>query len=172
MTNNNFMTSFIKISIITTFIFGGLLAQSYATNLVTDSIMKMNIEFSANNDESTNRQTASVAVQNNQQSDFTFGNHQVEVKTTFIQKDGVPSNQQQFLAEVNIKRLGESGRFELIGSPAMLILRNKWAEIKLDPENDENSIELKLKYEDDNALISEPEWLNWTDKSKVTTEVC
>ena len=131
MTNNNFLTSFIKISIITTVLFGGLLAQSYATNLVTDSIMKMNIEFTANNDENVTHQTASMTVKNNQQSDFTFGNHHVEIKTTFVKKDGVPTNEQQFLAEVKIKQLGESDQFELIGSPAMLILRNNWAEFTL-----------------------------------------
>ncbi len=177
MANNNFLAAFFKISIITTLFFGGLLAQSYATNLVTDSIIKMNIEFTANNDENANHQTASVNVQNNQQSDFTFGNHHVEIKTIFVKKDGVPVNQQQFLAEVKIKQLGESGQFELIGSPTMLILRNKWAEFKLNTEEENETIQFKLQYEEDkdmpndNAFLTEPIWLNWGDKQP-TTEVC
>lgn len=176
MLNNRFITTFFKISIITTALFGGLLAQSYATNLVSDSIMRMNIEFAADNKLSNTPETASVLVQNNQQSDFSFGNHQLEIKTTFIENKNLPASEQQFLAEVKIKQLGESGEINLIGSPSMLILRNKWAEFKLNTADKDESIQFKLQFEEDDtaneeAMLAEPEWLNWGDKQSAT-KVC
>jgi len=82
-----------------------------------------------------------------------------------------------------VQKLDAEGRYQLIHSPSLVILRNKWAELKLDPENGENSIELKLKYEnfkpveDDNTALktpssAEPDWLNWGGKSTVPTELC
>ena len=61
---NNYIMSFIKVSIFTTLLFGGLLAQSYATNLVTNTLAKMDIEFTAKNNESHINQTASTTLRN------------------------------------------------------------------------------------------------------------
>lgn len=183
MTNNNFLTSFIKISIITTVLFGSLLAQSYATNIFSDVIMKMKLEFTANDTENNITQIASMTVHNEQQSSISFGNHQLNIKTTFFKWEDGAKELDQILAEVKVQKLDAEGHYQLIHSPSLVILRNKWAELKLDPENGENSIELKLKYEDfkpvedDNAALKtpssvEPGWLNWGDKSTVPTELC
>ncbi len=145
---NNYITTFIKISVITTLIFGGLLAQSYATNLVSNSIAKMNIEFSSKDSKNTIHQTASINIDDNQQSSFAFGDYQLDIKTTLIPEEGIPYAAQQLLAEVNVKQLGEFGQVELIGSPTKLILRNKWVEFKLDSEDIQEGIQFKLQYED------------------------
>lgn len=177
MTNNNFLTSFIKISIITTVLFGSLLAQSYATNIFSDVIIKMKLEFTANDTENSTTQIASMTVHNEQQSSISFGNHQLDIKTTFLKWQDGAKELDQILAEVKVQKLDAEGHYQLIHSPSLVILRNKWAELKLDPEN---GIELKLKYEDfkpdedDNTALKTPSSVepNWGDKSTVPTELC
>lgn len=144
---NNHLITFIKISVITTLLFGGLLAQSYATNLVTDSIINMNIEFAANNKEETNLQTASIAVKDKEVVNFSFGDFQVDIKSNFIDQENNQLENHKFLAEVKLKQLNETGDLGLISTPSMLILRNQWAEFELNGEQGQQSIKLKIQYD-------------------------
>ena len=149
---NNYITAFIKVSIITTLLFGGLLAQSYATNLITDSIMKMNVEFSAYDSTNTTTQTASIEVLNEKESSFNFGDYQLDVKTDLFHKDALSFEEKNFLAQIKIKQLGEFGQFELVGTPEIITLRNQWAEITLDTDAEQENIKLKLQFEEENSF--------------------
>jgi hypothetical protein len=168
---------------ITTVLFGSLLAQSYATNLFSDVIMKMNVEFTANDTNNHVTQIASMTVHNEQQSSIAFGEHQLDIKTTFLKWEDDAKELDQILAEVKVQKLDAEGHYQLIHSPSFVILRNKWAEVMLDPENAKHSIELKLKYEDfkpvsdDNAALITPtdvstEWLNWGENELPSVESC
>jgi len=84
---NNYIITFIKISVITTLFFGGLLAQSYATNLVSDSIM--NTELTTKDIEDTNQKTASVLAHEEEPLSFSFGNYQLNIKSIAIQDLGL-----------------------------------------------------------------------------------
>ncbi len=179
MTNNNFLSSFFKLSLITTLLFGSLLAQSYATNIFSDVIMKMNLEFTATEDETeiTSTQSASMTVHNEQFSSIAFGKHQLDIKTTFYKWQDDAKEMDQILAEVEVQKMDATGHYHLIHSPSFVISRNQSAEVKLGTENGEDSIELKLQFEDfepiedDSAMLGEPVWLNWGDK-ETPTEVC
>ncbi len=169
--NNNIIASFLKISLITTVLFGGLLAQSYATTLFSDTIMKMNIEFSATDAQNSINQTASMTVHNDDRSSIAFGDHQLDIKTTFVSWEDNASEHEQVFAEILVQKLNEAGEYQVIYEPSLLILRNEWAELKINSEDGEESFEIKMQYEDfksdkdDNAFLQEPEWLNWTEKT-------
>lgn len=177
-TNNNHITSFLKVSLITTLLFGGLVAQSYATTLFSDTIMKMNIEFSATDAEQTNTQVASMTVQNEQQSSIAFGNHQLDIKTTFVGWEDEAKEHEHVLAEVKVQKLDADGHYELIYSPSLMILRNKWAEFKIDSADGKEGIELKLQFndfqniKDDKAFTADPAWLDWNEKTAIKVEAC
>ncbi|MGJ8664268.1 MAG: hypothetical protein ACSHWU_11475 [Marinicella sp.] len=177
-TYNNHITSFLKVSLITTILFGGLLAQSYATTLFSDTIMKMNIEFSATEAESTATQTASMTVHNEQESSIAFGNHQLDIKTTFVGWEDEAKEHEHVLAEIKVQKLDDDGSYELIYSPSLMILRNEWAELKIDSEDGKEGIELKMQFndfiklKDDNAYLADPVWLNWGEETEVKVEAC
>ncbi len=180
-TNNNHITSFLKVSLFTTILFGGLLAQSYATTLFSDTIMKMNIEFSATD---TDTQKASMTVHNEQESSIAFGDHQLDIKSTFFAWEDDAAEHEQVLAEVIIQKLNEHGKFQVIHKPSLVIMRNKWAEIQIDPENSEETFKLKMQFEDyksqkdDKAFNvptppAQPAWLNWGDEEQTfKAEAC
>lgn len=177
MTKVNFITSFIKISFITTALFGTLIAQSYATTtLFSDAVMKMNVAFNSSEASNNEIKEISMTVHNEQESSITFDGHQLDIKSSFIAWDENAKEHEQVLAEILVKKISESGDFEVIHSPSLLIMRNKWAELKIDPENGKAGFEIKMQYEDIyptdafNTIFNEPIWLNWGDKNQ--TEVC
>lgn len=177
MTISNYVTSFLKISFITAALFGTLIAQSYATTtLFADAIMKMNIAFNSSAENSNDIKEISMTVHNEQESSITFGEHQLDIKSSFIAWDESAKEHEQILAEILIKKINETGDVEIIHSPSLMIMRNNWAEIKIDPENGKEGFELKMQYEDIyptdafNTVPNEPIWLNWGDKSQA--EVC
>lgn len=177
MTKGNFLTTFIKISFITTVLFGTLVAQSYATTtLFSDAIMKMNIAFNSSDDVVNEIKEISMTVHNEQESSVTFGEHQLDIKSSFIAWDENAKEHEQILAEILVKKISESGEIEIIHSPSLLIMRNNWAELKVDPEDGKEGFELKMQFEDIyptdayNTFPNEPIWLNWTEKTK--TDIC
>ncbi len=178
-TINNYIILFLKVSIITTLLFGGLLAQSYATTtLFPDTVMKMNIEFSTPEGQNITTKKASMTVHNKQESSISFGEHQLAIKTTFITWEGEAKEPEQVLAEIKIQELNDQGEATTVHTPSLMIIRNEWAELKIAPEDGQEGIELKMQFEDfepvndDNAFLSDPVWLNWDEKSAVITEAC
>lgn len=168
---NNFLTSFLKASSLTILMIGGLLAQSYATTaLFSDTVMKMNIEFSSTENENKQPQVASMTVHNEQESSIAFGNHQINIKTTFIKWAEDAVEPEQIIAELKLLKLAENGDIINMHKPTLMIDKNKWAKFRVAPSAEMEGIEFKMKYEDlqsiedDNAMI-EPEWLNWDLKS-------
>ncbi|MCX7553814.1 hypothetical protein OS175_07985 [Marinicella sp. S1101] len=147
MASQNNISAIFKVVLLTTALFGGLVAQSYATNLITETFLKMNVEVSTGD---TTKELASVRVKDQDSSSFEFGNHQIDVKTTFVNfSEDNAALEKQILAEIKVLELDEAGEFELKYSPSMLILQNKWAELEIGSgEDDENQFKLKLKYED------------------------
>lgn len=180
-TLNHYILTFLKVSLFTTLLFGGLLAQSYATTtLFPNTVMKMNIEFSATEglDEGTT-QKASMTVYNEQQSSIAFGDHQLDIKTTFIKWEDEATEPEQVFAEILIQSLDEAGTATTTHTPSLMIMRDQWAELKIDAENGEEGIELKMKFEDfdpglndDNAFVPGTEWLNWQEKSAIDSPAC
>ena len=177
MQQHNIFFNFIKVSLFTTILFGGLLAQSYATTLFSNTIMKMNIEFSATDAKNSITQKASMTVHNDQESSIAFGDHQLDIKTKFISWEDNAAEHEQVFAEILVQKLNEAGEYQVIYEPSLLILRNEWAELKINSEDGEESFELKMQYEDfksekdDNAFLQEPVWLNW-DQKTAEAEVC
>ncbi len=178
-TQNNVFTSFIKASLITTFMVGSLVAQSYATTtLFSDAVMKMNVAFSGEQDDPTAAKEASMTVQNQQESSITFGKHKLDIKSSFIAWDDDAKEHEQILAKVKVMKINEAGETEVIGTPSLLIMRNNWAEVKINPEDGSDSFELKMQYEDiypsEASLMpfQEPVWLNWADKQTHSDSSC
>ncbi len=174
---NNFLTSFLKASCLTAVMIGGLVAQSYATTaLFTDTVMKMNIEF-ATTDNDNNPQVASMTVHNQQESSIEFGDHRINIKTTFIKWAEDAVEPEQIFAELKLLKLAENGDIINSHEPSLMIDKNKWAEFRIAPSDDMEGIDFKMKYEDiptvedDSAMINEPVWLNWDIKS-AAAEVC
>ncbi len=179
MQSNNTLLTFIKVSLLFTILFGGLLAQSYATTLFSNTIMKMNIEVSATDAEAhTTKQTASMTMHNDELASLAFGDLQLDIKTTFFSWDEKAKEHEQIFAEILVQKLNESGELQVIKKPSVLVLRNEWAELKFNSEDGQEGIQLKMQFEDfqpeqdDNAYWQEPEWLNWSEKAEENTEVC
>ena len=169
---SSFITSFLKASSLTILMIGGLLAQSYATTaLFSDTVMKMNIEFSSTEDKNSQPQVASMTVHNEQESSIEFGDHQINIKTTFIKWADDAVEPEQIIAELKLLKLTENGEIINEHKPTLMIDKNKWAEFRIAPSAEMEGIEFKMQYEDyqtpkdDNAMIDEPEWLNWDLKS-------
>jgi|GEM_PF-2434532 len=167
----NFLISFLKAICLTTIMIGGLIAQSYATTtLFSDTVMKMNIGFSSSDDKTTEQQVASMTVHNEQESSIAFGDHQIDIKTTFIKWSEDAAEPEQIIAELKLIKLADNGDIINMHKPTLMIDKNKWAEFRVAPSADREGIEFKIKYEDlqstedDNVMI-EPEWLNWDLKS-------
>ncbi len=178
-TQNNVLTSFIKASLLTTFMVGSLVAQSYATTtLFADAVMKMNVAFSSDQEDTTAAKEASMTVHNEQESSITFGKHKLDIKSSFIAWDENAKEHEQVLADVKIMKINESGETEVIGNPSLLIMRNKWAEVKVNTVDGSESFELKMQYEDiypgEASLvpINEPVWVNWGDKTMQEESTC
>lgn len=176
---NNVLTSFIKASLLTAVLVGSLVAQSYATTtLFADTIMKMNVAFSSDSDDATAAKQASMTVQNEQESSITFGKHKLDIISQFIAWDDDAKEHEQILAKIKVMKINESGETEIIGNPSLLIMRNKWAEVQIKPEDGSEGFELKMQYEDiyqgeaNLVPFDEPIWLNWADKSKDTLAAC
>ncbi|MCB1582866.1 MAG: hypothetical protein R3E90_09605 [Marinicella sp.] len=176
---NNVLTSFIKASLLTAVLVGSLVAQSYATTtLFADAIMKMNVAFSSESDDPTAAKQASMTVQNEQESSITFGKHKLDITSQFIAWDDDAKEHEQILAKVKVMKINESGETEVISNPSLLIMRNKWAEVQIKPEDGSEGFELKMQYEDiypsEASLIQfdEPIWLNWGDKTKNKVSTC
>ncbi len=181
MTSQNNITTFIKVILLTTVLFGGLVAQSYATNLMTETFLKMNVKVSQGDDVN---EVASVRAHDKQSSSFEFGNHQIDVKTTFVNwADATTELEKQILAEIQVRELDDAGKFELKYSPSVLILRNKWAELEIGSETDEaTKFKLKLQYEDlftseesaslFNSNNQIPAWLYKTSHSEIDLPNC
>ncbi|TDR19340.1 hypothetical protein [Marinicella litoralis] len=175
---HSFLTSFLKASSLTVLMIGGLLAQSYATTaLFSDTVMKMNIEFSSTEDNSEKPQVASMTVHNEQESSIAFGDHQINIKTTFIKWTEDAVEPEQILAELKLLKLADNGDIINMHKPTLMIDKDKWAEFRIAPSDEMEGIEFKMKYEDynhaedDNAMNDEPAWLNWDLKS-AEAEVC
>jgi hypothetical protein len=177
-TQTDFLSSFLKASLLTALLIGGLLAQSYATTaLFTGVSMNMDVEFKSTDEELSLPPLATTQVQNHQESTFMFGNHQVKVKTNFITSEQNSPSPESFLAELKLEKLVKEGEFINISSPSLMIKKDNWAEFKIAPSEDRKSIEFKLKYEDlqpnndEHSAIHNTEWLNWGDSS-VDEDVC
>ncbi len=171
-TQSNFLASFLKATSLTVLMIGGLLAQSYATTaLFSDTVMKMNIEFSSTEDQNEAPQVASMTVHNEQESSIEFGDHQINIKTTFIKWAEDAVEPEQIIAELKLLKLAEDGAIINVHKPTLMIDKNKWAEFRIAPSDESEGIEFKMKYEDfhqiedDSVMIDEPEWLNWDLKS-------
>ena len=168
MSTQHFITSFLKAAGLTAVMIGSLVAQSYATNaLFSDTVMKMNIEFSATENDQTETQVASMTVRNEQESSLEFGDHQINIKTTFINWSEEATEPEQIFAELILNKLSEEGDIEFTHTPKFMIDKNKWAEFKIAPSADQEGIEFKMKYEDfhqlrdDNVKVELPEWVDW-----------
>ena len=177
-TQTDFLSSFLKASLLTALMIGGLLAQSYATNALFSGIsMKMDVVFNATDEQLSQPQAVTAQVQNLQESNFTFGNHQLNVTTNFITSEQKASGPELFMAELKLAKLNEQGELINIGSPSLMVEKNKWAEIKFSPSEHQKAIEFKIKYQDmqpvkdDHSAIHNTDWLNWGDSS-VDEDVC
>lgn len=178
-TQNNLITSFIKASLLTAFMVGSLVAQSYATTtLFSDAVMKMNVAFSSEQKDPTAAKEASMTVHNEQESSITFGQHKLDIKSSFIAWDDDAKEHEQVFANVKVMKINDSGEAEVIGNPSLLIMRNKWAEVKVKPEDGSEGFELKMQYEDiypgeaSLAPLDEPVWVNWGDKTMQERATC
>ncbi len=152
MFKHNHFTAFIKVSLFTTMVFGGLLAQSWATTQFSDAVMKMNIEFVATEGDKPGTQSttqkASMTVHNEQESSIAFGDHQLDIKTTFFGWEDDAKEHEQVLAEIKIQKLAEDGQYHLVTAPSLLIDRNEWAAVTIDALQGEAAIELKMQFKD------------------------
>ena len=152
MFKHNHFTAFIKVSLFTTMVFGGLLAQSWATSQFSDAVMKMNIEFVATESDKPGTQSttqkASMTVHNEQESSIAFGDHQLDIKTTFFGWEENAKEHEQIYAEFKIQKLAADGKYHLVHKPALMILRNEWAEVKIDPADGIEGIDLKVQFKD------------------------
>lgn len=178
-TQQSLMTSFLKASLFTAFMIGSLIAQSYATtSLFSDTIMKMNVVFNSENEDSNVASEASMTVQNEQESSFTFGQHKLDIKSSFIAWDDDAQEHEQVLADIKVMKVNDNGEIEVIGNPSLLILRNNWAEIKVNSEEGQDGFELKMQYEDyypaeaHNTENDETVWLNWGEKHTQPISTC
>lgn len=178
-TQHSFISSFLKASLLTAFMVGSLVAQSYATStLFSDAVMKMNVAFTTDQDDPNMAKEASMTVQNEQQSSITFGQHQIDIRSSFIAWDENAKEHEQVLAKIKVMKVNEAGQTKLVSNPSLLIMRNEWAEIKVNPEDGSEGFELKMQYEDiypteaSNSQPEEPVWLNWGDKLNINKITC
>ncbi|MFC3194145.1 hypothetical protein ACFODZ_07820 [Marinicella sediminis] len=178
MNTQHFLTSFLKAAGLTAVMIGSLVAQSYATNaLFSDTVMKMNIEFSATDNDQTQTQVAAMTVRNEQESSLEFGDHQINIKTTFINWSDEATEPEQIFAELILNKIAENGEVEFTHTPKFMIDKNKWAEFKIAPTADQEGIEFKMKYEDfhrlkdEKAHLDQPVWLDW-GMAQNEAEVC
>ena len=134
--------TFIKISVITTLLFGGLLAQSYATNLFTDSITQPKTDVEINTTENNKQLLTAAHVIQKQQPSLSLGDLDIKLNSNYLNQN---TSQQQLLAEINLNQLQELGRLELISAPSQVIVRHKWAQIELNTEAVQKAINFKFQ---------------------------